>query len=178
MFSSTWRDLQWLWLFSWPWVWGFLPFQASLSYPLGDLRVDHTQLFFTESPNRIAWHLMPWTIRFTFFVLVSMDGILAPSFLPHRTSPASAALAIYWTMIKHCVACSCVDIRCLLCCCFYFSVVVYFFVGFVAVAPLVVGFCTMTYVIFAPLYVGLLWALLYNHLGFLPSWLIGSLSSC
>ena len=122
--------------------------------------------------------LYSWTIRFTFFVFVSMDGILAPSLLPQRTSPASAALAIYWTMIKPCVACSCVDIRCLLCCCFYFSVVVSFFVGFVAVAPPVVGFCTMMYVIFAPLYVGLLWALLYSHLGFLPSWLIGSLSSC
>ena len=60
--SSTWRDLQWLWMFSWQWVWGLLPFQAFLGYLLGDLRVDLTQLFFMKSPNRIAWHLMPWTI--------------------------------------------------------------------------------------------------------------------
>uniref|UniRef100_A0A2N9GCI9 Uncharacterized protein n=1 Tax=Fagus sylvatica TaxID=28930 RepID=A0A2N9GCI9_FAGSY len=60
--SSRWRDLHWLWMFSWQWVWGLLPFQVFLGYPLGDLRVDLTQLFFMESPNRIAWHLMPWTI--------------------------------------------------------------------------------------------------------------------
>ena len=60
--SSRWRDPHWLWMFSWQWVWGLLPFQAFLGYPLGDLRIDLTQLFFMESPNRIAWHLMPWTI--------------------------------------------------------------------------------------------------------------------
>jgi hypothetical protein len=60
--SSRWRDLHWLWMFSWQRVWGLLPFQVFLGYPLGDLRVDLTQLFFMESPNRIAWHLMPWTI--------------------------------------------------------------------------------------------------------------------
>ena len=127
-----------------------------------------------EIPNQIAWHLMPWTIRFTFFVFVCMDGILAPSILPHRTSPADAALAIYRTAIKLCVVCRfCVVIRYLSCCCFYFFVVVV-----VAAATLVVRLCAMTYVIFAPLCVGLLWALLYNHHGFLPSRLSGSLPSC
>uniref|UniRef100_A0A2N9IQP7 Uncharacterized protein n=1 Tax=Fagus sylvatica TaxID=28930 RepID=A0A2N9IQP7_FAGSY len=58
-----------------------------------------------ESPNRIAWHLMLWTIRFTFFVFVCKDGILAPSILPHKTSPADVALAIYRTAIKLCVIC-------------------------------------------------------------------------
>jgi hypothetical protein len=42
-----------------------------------------------------------------------------------------------------------------------------FFFFFVA-ATLVVGLCVMTYVVFAPFCVGLLWALLYNHHGFLP----------
>jgi hypothetical protein len=172
--SRRWRDLHWLWMFSWQRVWGLFPFQVFLGYPLGDLRVDLIQLFFMESPNRIAWHLMPWTIRFTFFVFICMDGILAPSILPYRTSPAGAALAIYRTAIKLCVGyCFCVDIRCLLCllCCFYFSVVV-------VAAPLVVGLRAMTYVIFAPLCVGLLRALLYNHCSFLPSRLSGSLPSC
>ena len=68
--SSRWRDLHWLRMFSWQRVWGLLPFQVFLGYPLGDLRVDLTQLFFMESPNQIAWHLMPWTIWFTFFVFV------------------------------------------------------------------------------------------------------------
>ena len=114
-------------MFSWQRVWGLLSFQVFLGYPLGDLRVDLTQLFFMESPNRIAWHLMSWTIRFTFFVFVCMDGILAPSILPHRTSLADAALAIYRTAIKlSVVCCFCVVIRCLSYCCFYFSVGVVF----------------------------------------------------
>ena len=52
------------------------------------------------------------------------------------------------------------------------------FLFFVIVATLVVRLCTIAYIIFAPLYVGSLWALLYNHLGFLPSWISGSLPSC
>jgi hypothetical protein len=105
-------------------------------------------------------------------VFVCKDGILAPSILPHKTSPADVALAIYRTAIKLCVVCCfCVVIKCLSCCCFYFSVVVVVVVSFfvvVVAATLVVGLCAMTYVIFAPLCVGLLWALLYNHHGFLP----------
>ena len=118
-----------------------------------------------------------------FFVFVCMDGILAPSILPHRTSLADAALAIYRTAIKLCVVCYfCVVIRCLSCCCFYFyfsivDVVVPFFVVVVVAAPLVVRLCAMTYVIFVPLYVGLLWVLLYNHYGFLPSRLSGGFLS-
>jgi hypothetical protein len=126
MISSTWRDLQWLWMFRWQWVWGLLPFQVFLGYPLGDLRVDLTQLSFMESPNRIAWHLMPWTIRFTFYVIVCRDGILAPSFLPHRTSPAAVALVNYRIVIKPCVVCSCIVCRCLSCCCSYLYVDVFF----------------------------------------------------
>ena len=61
---------------------------------------------------------------------------------------------------------------------FSFSIVVVSFFVVVVAATLVVGLCTMTYVIFAPLYVGLLWALLYNHLGFLSSQMSGSLPLC
>uniref|UniRef100_A0A2N9HQB4 Uncharacterized protein n=1 Tax=Fagus sylvatica TaxID=28930 RepID=A0A2N9HQB4_FAGSY len=49
-------------MFSWQWIWGLLSLQAFLDYPLGDLRVDFAKLFLVESSNRIAWHLMPWTI--------------------------------------------------------------------------------------------------------------------
>ena len=149
--SSRWRDLHWSWMFSWHWVWGLLSFQAFLGYPLGDLRVDLTKLFFMESPNRIAWHLIPCTIRFTFFVFVCMDGILAPNFLLHRTSPVGAALPSYRIVIKSWIVCSiCVFYYCLciviFCCCVVFYVV--------ACATLMVGSCTITYVIFAALVVG------------------------
>ncbi len=109
-------------MLSWQWIWGLLPLQAFLVYPLGDLRVDLAKLFLVESPNRIAWHLIPWTIRFTFFVTVSSDEILAPSLLPHRTSPVVAVLPSYWIVIKSSsFCCICVVDFCLcifiFCCC-------------------------------------------------------------
>jgi hypothetical protein len=78
-----------------------------------------------ESPKtRIAWHMMPWTIQFDFLV-GCLYGNLVPSFLSFRTSSATAALAIYRTVIKpSVVCCSCVVNRCFSCCCFYFFVVV------------------------------------------------------
>jgi hypothetical protein len=135
-----------------------------------------SKLFLVESPKtRIAWHMMPWTIQFDFLV-GCLYGNLVPSFLSFRTSSATAALAIYRTVIKpSVVCCSCVVNRCFSCCCFYFFVVVGSFFFFFA--TLVVGFCTMTYVIFAPLYVGL-WTLLYHHLGFFPSRMSGSFPLC
>jgi hypothetical protein len=165
--SCRWRDLQRPWMLRRQRVWGLLPYRAFIIYP--DLGVDLSKLLLLESPKtRIAWHLMLWTIRFDFLVGCSY-GNLVPSFLSFQTSPTTAALAIYQTVIKPCVVyCSCVIIRCFSCC-FYFSVVV--------VATLVVGLCTMTYVIFAPLCVGS-WVLLYNHLGFLPSRMSGSFPSC
>ncbi len=90
-----------------------------------------------------------------FYVIVCRDGILAPSFLPHRTSPAAVALVNYRIVIKPCVVCSCIVCRCLSCCCSYLYVdVSVFFVVVVVAATLAVGFCSMTYVILAPLYVG------------------------
>ena len=149
--SYRWCDLQWPWMLRRQRVWGFLPYRAFIIYP--DLGVDLSKLLLLESPKtRITWHLMPWTIRFDLLVGCSYRNLI-PSFLSFRTSPAVATLAIYWTVIKPCVVCcSCVVIRCFSCCYFYFSVVVYFVV--VVVATLVVGLCTMTYVIFAPLCVG------------------------
>jgi hypothetical protein len=82
-----------------------------------------------------------------FYVIVCRDGILAPSFLSHKTSPAAVALVNYRIVIKPCVVCSCIVCRCLSCCCSYLYVVV-------VAATLAVGFCSMMYVIFAPLYVG------------------------
>ena len=94
---------------------------------------------------------MPWTIQFDFLAGCSY-GNLVSSLLPFRTSPAAAALAIYWTVIKPCVV-----LRFFSFCYFYLSVVVVVvvfccccFYVVVVVVPLVVGFCTMTYVIFAP----------------------------
>ena len=153
-------------MFSWQWAWGLLLFQVFLSYPLSDLRVNLTKLFFMESSNRIAWHLMPWIIRFTFFVFVCMDGILAPSFLLHRTSPVGAALSSYWIVVKSSIVCSiCVFYYCLciviFCCCIVFYVV--------TCVALMVGSSIMTYAIFATFVVGSL-ALLCNQLDFLPTW--------
>jgi hypothetical protein len=116
--SNRWRDLHWPWMFSWQWIWGLLPLRAFLVYPLGDLRVDLAKLFLVESPNRIAWHLMLWTIRFTSFVTVCSDGILAPSLLPPRTSPVDATLPSYWIVIKSssvCCICFCIFAFLLLC---------------------------------------------------------------
>uniref|UniRef100_A0A2N9HIF9 Uncharacterized protein n=1 Tax=Fagus sylvatica TaxID=28930 RepID=A0A2N9HIF9_FAGSY len=113
-------------------VWDFLPF------------INLSKLLLVESPKtRIAWHLMPWTIRFDLLSGCTY-GNWVSSLLSVWTSPTAAALAIYRTVIKPCVF----------------------------------WLCTMTYVIFAPLYVGLLGALLYNHHGSLPSRMSGSLPSC
>jgi hypothetical protein len=158
-----WCDLQRSWMIRRQRVWDFLPYRAFINL---------SKLLLVESPKtRIAWHLMPWTIRFDFLSGCSY-GNLVSSLLSFWTSPTAAALAIYRTVIKPCVFC------CFSSCCFYFSVVVISFFVVVVVAPLIVGLCTMTYVIFAPLYVGLLWALLYNHHGSLPSRMSGSLPSC
>uniref|UniRef100_A0A2N9EHP8 Uncharacterized protein n=1 Tax=Fagus sylvatica TaxID=28930 RepID=A0A2N9EHP8_FAGSY len=73
MISSTWRDLQWLWMFRWQWVWGLLPFQVFLGYPLGDLRVDLTQLSF-RAPNRMASEVNPDLRGLLLFLLISSGG--------------------------------------------------------------------------------------------------------
>ena len=144
-------------------VWDFLTYRAFINL---------SKLLLVESSKTwIAWHLMPWTIRFDFLSGCSYKNLVS-SLLSFWTSPTLAALAIYRTVIKPCVFC------CFSSWCFYFSVVVISFFVVVVVAPLIVGLCTMTYVIFAPLYVGLLWALLYNHHGSLPSRVSGSLPSC
>ena len=143
-----WHDLQWLWMLRRQWIWGHLPYQAFILYP--DLGVDLSKLPLVESPKtQIRWHLMPWKIRFDFLVSC-LYGNLVSSLLSFRTSLAAAALVTYWIVIKpRVVCCSYVIIRCLSCC-FYFSVVVvHFFV--VVAATLVVGLCTMTYVIFSTL---------------------------
>ena len=143
--SNRWRDLQWSWMFSWQWIWGLLSLQAFLDYPLGDFRVDLAKLFLVESSNRIAWHLIPWTIRFTSFVTVCSDGSLAPSLLSPRTSPVVAALPCCWIVIKSCSVC------CICFCIFTFLLLCLVFFYVVACVVLLVGSCIMTYVIFAAL---------------------------
>jgi hypothetical protein len=120
-----------------------------------------------DNPIRLpcCW-LLIWKFGSNPFVFLDISSSSCSCDLPDNDKPCV-------------VCCSCVVIRCFSCCCFYFSVVIVvvsFFV--VVVATLVVGLCTMTYVIFGPLYVESLWALLYNHLGFLPSRMSGSLPLC
>uniref|UniRef100_A0A2N9EMW4 Uncharacterized protein n=1 Tax=Fagus sylvatica TaxID=28930 RepID=A0A2N9EMW4_FAGSY len=83
------------------WVSGLLPVRDFLDYPI--LGIDLSKLFFFKSPNtRIAWHLLPWTIRFDFSV-VCLAGIKAPNFLPFRTSTVVVVLVIFWIVVKFCV---------------------------------------------------------------------------
>uniref|UniRef100_A0A2N9F1S1 Uncharacterized protein n=1 Tax=Fagus sylvatica TaxID=28930 RepID=A0A2N9F1S1_FAGSY len=95
------RDLQRPWMLRRQRVWGLLKYRAFIISP--DLGVDLSKLLLVESPKtRIAWHLMPWTIRFDFLAGCSYENLVS-SLLPFRTSPAAAVLAIYWTVIKPCV---------------------------------------------------------------------------
>ena len=110
------RDLQRSWMLRRQRVWGLLQYRAFIISL--DLGVDLSKLLLVESPKtRIAWHLMPWTIRFDFLASCSYENLVS-SLLPFRTSPTAAVLAIYWTMIKPCVV-----LRFFSCCCFYFFVV-------------------------------------------------------
>ena len=66
---SKWRDLHWPWMFYWQWVWRLCPSWVVLIYP--NLRVDLLKLIHLESPKtRIAWHVMPWTIRFDLLLTI------------------------------------------------------------------------------------------------------------
>jgi hypothetical protein len=66
--SSGRQNLLRPWMFCGHWVWGLLPVRDFLDYPI--LGIDLSKLLFFKSPNtRIAWHLLPWTIRFDFSVV-------------------------------------------------------------------------------------------------------------
>ena len=133
-------------------VWNHLAFIIS-----PNLGVDLSKLLLMKSTKtQIAWHLMQWTIRFNFLVSCSY-GNLVPSLFVFSDISISTSYC----------SCSCIVIRCLSCCFYFSDLVVPFFVVVVS-ATLIVGFCTMTYVIFAPC-VELLWTLLYNYLDFLSS---------
>ena len=147
-------------MLSWQWVWGLLPFRAFLVYPLGNLGVDLAKLLILESPKtRIARNLMPWIIRFDFSIVVCSDEILAQNFLPHWTSPVIVTLFNYWIVVKSWVVC---------CFCIVVSFYYVFVFSVVVCTTLVVGFCIMTYAIFATLVVGF-WTLLCNQHDSLPT---------
>ena len=136
-----------------------LSFRAFFSYPLGNLGVDQSKLSLESPFTQIAWHLMPWTIRFDSSVHYYSDGTMYPSLLSHQTSIVAAALLIYKNVVKSCVfSCYCVVVCCDFCCfvwCnFYCFVFAFSVVVVVIFAALVVGFWPMTYVIFAALIVG------------------------
>jgi hypothetical protein len=147
------------------------------------------KLSILESPKtRIAWHLIPWTIRFDFLilvlVLVSLDGIMAPSSLPHQTSSTAAALSFDGIVIKswffccYCVVVGggvCVVFLSVVCCSFFVCSVVGFCAALVVrfCAALVVGFYAKMYIFLATLYVEFV-ALLYINIGFLLTRLSGS----
>ena len=114
------RDLQRPWMLRRQRVWGLLQYRAFIISL--DLGVNLSKLLLVESPKtRIAWHLMPWTIRFDFLTSCSYENLVS-SLLPFRTSPTAAVLAIYWTMIKPCVVlrffscCCCCSPRCRVLC--------------------------------------------------------------
>ena len=92
---------------------------------------------------------------------------MTSSLLLHRTSPVAAALLNYRIVVKTFVLCYLcfVDWRDFCCYVFIFSVVVLV----VVFAALVIEFCSMMYVILVALGFG---ALLCNHIGSLPIWLI------
>ncbi len=147
-------------------VWGVLPFRAFLIYPT--LSLDLAKLLPLVGPNtRIAWPLIPWTIRFDQSV-GCLNGTMTPSFLSHQTYIVAAALPNYLIVVKLC--CLCVVVACLLYCCGY--VVVGFFFLYLFSATLVVGPWIMMYVIIAALVKGF-WVLLYNHFAFLLTRLSG-----
>ncbi len=66
-----------------------LPFRAFFGYPLGNLGVDQSKLSLESPFTQIAWHLMPWTIRFDSSVRYCLDETMYPSLLSHQTSVVS-----------------------------------------------------------------------------------------
>uniref|UniRef100_A0A2N9IWR5 Uncharacterized protein n=1 Tax=Fagus sylvatica TaxID=28930 RepID=A0A2N9IWR5_FAGSY len=99
--SSGHRDLLRSLMFGGHRVWGLLPVRDSIDYPI--FGVDPSKLFFLKSPHhtRIAWHLLPWLIRFDLSV-VCLAGIKAPNLLLFRTSVVVVALVIFWILVKLC----------------------------------------------------------------------------
>ena len=103
--SSGRQNLLRPWMFCEHWVWGLLPVRDFLDYPI--LGIDLSKLFFFKSPNtQIAWHLLPWTIRFDFSVVCLVE-IKAPNFLPFRTSTVVVVLVIFWIVVKFCIVWCC-----------------------------------------------------------------------
>ncbi len=103
------------------WVWGLFPFRNFLIYPT--LGIDLVRLSLKNPYTRIAWHLMPWTIRFDLRVHCS-DGITAPNFLSPWTSLVADALPNHRIEAKLCCFCGffvCI-LCCFCCCCFFVSV--------------------------------------------------------
>uniref|UniRef100_A0A2N9EV72 Uncharacterized protein n=1 Tax=Fagus sylvatica TaxID=28930 RepID=A0A2N9EV72_FAGSY len=100
--SSGCRDLLRPWMFGEHRIWGLLPVRDSIDYPI--FGIDPSKLFFLKSPHhtQIAWHLLPWPIRFDFSV-VCLDGIKAPNLLLIRTSLVVVALVIFWIVVKICI---------------------------------------------------------------------------
>ena len=105
---------------------------------------------------------MPWTIRFDFSIYCCSDGIMVPSLLSFRTSSVVIALTFYRMVDKFCILCFCYHCCVVFCYCVVLSIVVFSFSVVVRLvvfslycfATLVIGFGSMTYVIFAALVVG------------------------
>ena len=172
--SSGCRDLLRLWMFGGHQIWGLLLAQDSIAYTI--IGVDISKLLFLKSPyhTRIAWHILPWPIRFDLLV-VCLAGIKAPSLLLFRTLIVVVALVILWFVVKFCVIWCffCCVVYCCCCCkvvVFVVVVVTALFVG--CLATLFVGYLAVTNVIFSALCVGFyhlfvgLLAILYNILLF------------
>uniref|UniRef100_A0A2N9FHK7 Uncharacterized protein n=1 Tax=Fagus sylvatica TaxID=28930 RepID=A0A2N9FHK7_FAGSY len=88
------RDLFRPWMFGGHWIWGLLLVQDSIDYHI--FGVDLSKLFFLKNPyhTKIAWHLLPWPIRFDLLV-VCLAGIKAPNLLLVRTLIVVVDLVIF-----------------------------------------------------------------------------------
>jgi hypothetical protein len=125
-------------------VWGFIPVQVAIDYPI--FGVDYSKLFL-KSPchTRIVWN-----IRFDLSV-ACLAGIKDPNLLLFQTLVAMDGLEIFWSVIKLCV------VWCYVCwvvCCCVVNFVALFFPFLFCVAALLVGSFVVTNVTFSVIFVG------------------------
>uniref|UniRef100_A0A2N9E1M9 Uncharacterized protein n=1 Tax=Fagus sylvatica TaxID=28930 RepID=A0A2N9E1M9_FAGSY len=71
-------------------------YQHDFSFPVGvEIFYGRGCFMGIRAPiTEIAWHLLPWSIRFDFLV-ICLAGIKAPNLLPFQTSLVVVALVIF-----------------------------------------------------------------------------------
>ena len=149
--SSGRRDFLRLRMFGRHRVWGSIPVQVVIDYPIFRVVFHYSKLFFLKSlcNTRIVWN-----IRFDLLV-VRLAGRNDPNLLLFRILVAVDDLEIFWIVIKLCA------VWCYVCCCFSCCCVVsivngvaVFFPFLICVSALLVGNFAVTNVILSVLFVG------------------------